>query len=99
MDRPWERAEERAQRERERMARAERLPPLPREDPPRRDDERYGPLAQNPDGDDAFRDDRREWFERETGESLEGASVTEQWQRVDTYARRFRAYSDGRTPK
>ena len=31
--------------------------------PPHRSDARYGPQVQNPDGDDCFRDDRREWYE------------------------------------
>ena len=100
VDRPWEcierervQREEREHRERqERMARAG-IPP------PRRDNERYGPLAQNPEGDEAFRKDRRVWYEHVTGESLQGVSLSEQWQRVDVLARGWRAYSDGRSNK
>ena len=36
------------------------------------------------------------WYEHVTGESLEGLSLTEQWERVDVIARRFRDYTDGR---
>ena len=60
---------------------------------------RYGPLANNPEGDDRFRKDRAVWYEHVTGESLEGLSLTEQWQRVDVLARGWRAYSDGRSAK
>ena len=45
---------------------------------PRRGDERYGVLAQNPEGDEAFRKDRRAWYQHVTGESLDGNSVTQQ---------------------
>ena len=76
----------------ERMARAG-IPP------PRREDERYGPLAQNPDGDEAFRMDRRAWYEHVTGESFEGVSLTEQWRRVDVLSRAWRTYSDGRSAR
>ena len=38
--------------------------------------------SQNPEGDEAFRKDRRVWYEHVTGESFEGVSLTEQWQRV-----------------
>ena len=67
--------------------------------PPCRDDERYGPLAQNSEGDEAFRKDRRAWYAHVTGESFKGVSLTEQWQRVDVLARGWRAYSDGRSVK
>jgi hypothetical protein len=63
----------------------------PREPPPLRDDPPYGPRANNPQGDERFRLDRMAWFERVTGESLEGVSLTQQWQRVDSVARAFRA--------
>ena len=97
VDRPHERAErecaqreEREHRERlERMARAN-IPP------PRREDGRYGPLAENSEGDEAFRADRAVWYEHVTGESLDGLTLAEQWERVDVIARRFRTYSDGR---
>ena len=39
--------------------------------PPRRSDARYGPQAGNPRGDDAFRDDRRAWYEQVMEQSLE----------------------------
>ena len=55
--------------------------------PPHREEERYGPLAQNPEGDEAFRKDRCVWYEHITGESLEGLSLTEQWQWVDVLVR------------
>ena len=64
--------------------------------PPHRDDERYGPLADNPVGDEDFRADRALWYENVTGESLDGLSLAEQWQLCDAVARRFRAYSDSR---
>ena len=95
--RPWEIAE-REQRKREEQDERERMERMARAGipPPCRDDERYGPLAQNPEGDEAFRKDRRVWYEHVTGESFEGVSLTEQWQRVDVLARAWRAYSDGR---
>ena len=100
VSRPWEIAERerRLQEEREERERLERMQRagIP---PPRRDDQRYGPLAQNPEGDEKFRKDRKVWYEHVTGESLEGASLTEQWQRVDVLARGWRAYSDGRPAK
>lgn len=89
VDRPWVRADEREREREERRARTGGPPP-------HRDEERYGPLAHNPEGDEAFRSDRRAWYERATGESLAGVSLAEQWQRADAYARRFRVYSDGR---
>lgn len=100
VDRPWERAalerqqrEEREHRQRlERMARAN-IPP------PHRNEERYGPLASNPEGDDSFRKDRTVWYEHVTGESLEGLTLTDQWERVDSIARRFREYTDGRATR
>ena len=45
--------------------------------------ERYGPLANNVEGDEAFRKDRAVWYEHVTGESLDGLSLMEQWERVD----------------
>lgn len=85
--------EERAQRERmERMTRAN-IPP------PRREEERYGPRANNRQGDEEFRKDRCVWYENVTGESLESVSLTKQWERVDVLARAWRAYSDGRPGK
>ena len=59
----------------------------------------YGPLANNVEGDEAFRKDRAVWYEHVTGESLDGLSLMEQWERVDVIARRFRTYSDGRTTR
>ena len=100
VDRPWERAErerverdDREQRERlERMARANVPPPL-------RAEERYGLIASNQEGDERFRKDRAVWYEHVTGEPLDGLSLTEQWERVDSIARRFREYTDGRKPR
>ena len=69
----------------------EHVPP-----PPRRDDERYGPLAGNAAGDKAFREDRRAWYEQVTSESLEALSLSEQCERAHTLARSWRSYSDGR---
>jgi hypothetical protein len=46
-----------------------------------------------------IRKDRCVWYENVTGESLEGVSLTEQWQRVDVLARGWRAYGDGRAGK
>ena len=90
VDRPWERAE-RAEREREERELHDRLERMARANipPPRREDERYGPLANNPQGDEAFRQDRAVWYVHVTGESIEELSLTEQWQRVDVIARRF----------
>ena len=56
-------------------------------------------MANNPEGDDEFRRDRAVWYEHVTGESLEGLCLTEQWERVDVIARRFREYSDGRSAR
>ena len=107
VDRPWERAEqeqERAEREQERREErehCERLERMTRANlpPPHRDDARYAPLASNAAGDEAFRKDRAVWYEHVTGESLDGLSVAEQWERVDAVARRFREYTDGRAPR
>ena len=94
--RPWEIAE-RAQREREEREERERLERMARAGipPPLRDDpegtyQRYGPLAQNPEGDDRFRKDRRAWYEHATGESLEDVSLSEQWRRAHSLARGWR---------
>lgn len=61
--------------------------------PPRRDDPRYGPSANNQKGDEDFRADRAAWYEHVTGESfLAGPRrLSEQWRRVDDLSRRFRA--------
>ena len=104
VDRPWERAEqeqERAEREQERREERERLERMTRANlpPPHRDDARYAPLVSNAAGDEAFRKDRAVWYEHVTGESLDGLSVAEQWERVDAVARRFREYTDGRAPR
>ena len=66
--------------------------------PPHRQDERYGPVKDNAAGDEAFRADRAAWYERATGDSLDGRSLAEQRRLCDAIARRFRAYSDGRAP-
>ena len=55
------------------------------------------PQAQ--DGDEAFRKDRRAWYEHATGETLEGLSLAEQWRRVDVLGRSWRAYGDGQHGK
>ena len=93
VSRPWEIAE-RERREREEREERERLErmqcagvPPPRRDDPDGTYERYGPLARNPEGDDAFRKDRYVWYEHVTGESLEGVSLAEQWQRAHELAR------------
>jgi hypothetical protein len=63
---PWEIAE-RERREREEREECERMKRMVRTGipPPQRDDKRYGPLAQNPDGDAAFRKDRCALYERQ----------------------------------
>ena len=58
--------------------------------PPHRSDARYGPQGLNPAGDNRFQDDRREWYELVTGDSLEGAPLSEQWRLYHTLARRYR---------
>ena len=100
VDRPWERAE-RERKEREEREERERLERMSRANvpPPHRREERYGPIASNPDGDERFRKDRAVWYEHVTGESLEGLALTEQWERVDSIARRFREYTDGRAAR
>jgi hypothetical protein len=60
--------------------------------PPRREDEAY----QHALGDAHFRSDRACWYRAFTGKALEG-SLAEQNLQFDAIARRFRAYSDGRT--
>lgn len=65
--------------------------------PPLRDDPKYGQRSANPRGDERFRADRVSWFQSVTGESLEGLSLAEQWQRAHRVARAFRADTrDGR---
>ena len=65
--------------------------------PPLRGDPQYGLRAGNPEGDEQFRQDRMRWYERYTGNSLEGLSLAEQWQRVHRVARALRADTrDGR---
>ena len=73
----------------ERMAR-DNIPP------PCREDTRYGPRSNNQEGDARFHKDRAVWYENVTGDSLEGMCLTEQCERVDSIARRFRQYTDGR---
>jgi hypothetical protein len=73
--------------ERERMTRALHAG-VP---PPRRSD-----YATGEEGRDAFRADRRAWYERATGDSLEAVSVAEQHRLCHEFARRFRTYTDGR---
>eukprot|EP00966_Prymnesium_polylepis_P070301 1634197-Prymnesium_polylepis.1 len=60
-----------------------------------RDDPAYGPRACNPQEDESFRAGRMAWFERVTGESMEGCDLTQQWQRADRVARAFRADTHG----
>ena len=100
VDRPWEQ-EERERARLEELEHHERLERMARANipPPYREDTCYGPLASNTTGDDAFRKDRAVWYEHVTGESLDGLSLTAQWERVDVIARRFRDYNDGRAPR
>jgi len=60
--------------------------------PPQRDDLCY---AAGSHGDEAFRADRRAWFQLFTGTPLEG-TLAQQNEQCDAIARRFRAYGDGR---
>ena len=89
--------------EREERARLERMQregiPPPRRDDPDGTYQRYGPLAHNPEGDEAFRKDRCVWYEHVTGESLEGVSLAEQRRLTDVLARAWRVYNDGRVGK
>ena len=62
-------------------------PPIPR--PFREDVARYGPVANNPKGDQLFRKDRAVWYESITHEPLTG-TPTEQWAKADRLARSFR---------
>ena len=39
------------------------------------------------------------WYEHVTGESLEGVSLTKQWDLTDVLARAWRVYSDGQHGK
>jgi hypothetical protein len=64
--------------------------PEPLEPPPKRNEYRKGKRGRR-----AFRRERAEWYERATGEPLEGA-LEEQNAQFDKVARRFRAYSDYR---
>ena len=63
--------------------------------PPRREHSTYGARG-DIEGDESFRADRVLWYEHFTGDSIQGLSLTEQWEAVDVVARRFRPYSDGR---
>ena len=58
-------------------ARMARLPLLLNIPPPRRAS--YGPVANNPEGDENFRDARGRWYEDVTGDSIEGLDVSAQW--------------------
>lgn len=93
VDRPWEKIEreQRAREEREYLERLECAAHAGTR-PPRR--EQYGPLANNPDGDQRFRDDRAAWYAHVTGESIEHLSLTAQWELCDVFARRFREHND-----
>ena len=64
--------------------------------PPRRNDAKYAPMVGNPEGNEAFRADRAEWYARITGERIDDLSLSEQRELCDVLARPFRAYSDGR---
>ena len=66
-----------------------RRPPIaePPQPPPHRDD--YGPLANNPRGDRAFRRERAKWFQERTGKPLAG-SLAEQNEVFDALARSYR---------
>ena len=58
--------------------------------PPYREESRYGPLANNPAGDDKFHRDRAAWYRRSTGHELTG-TPTEQHALCHELARPFRA--------
>ena len=61
--------------------------------PPRREDYDLGE-----EGREAFRAARRDWYQQVTSDSLEGVSIAEQHRLCHDFARRFRAYNDGRPP-
>ena len=63
--------------------------------PPRRSDPPYTPVVGNPVGDEAFRCDRADWYERITDEHIHELDLSEQQALCDVVARRFRAYGDG----
>ena len=63
--------------------------------PPRREEPRFGPRGDAA-GDILFRTERETWYQRFTGSSIKGVSLQQQNELCDTYARRFREYSDGR---
>ena len=54
----------------------------------------YTPVVGNPVGDEAFRCDRADWYERITGEHIHELDLQEQQALCDVVARRFRAYGD-----
>ena len=64
--------------------------------PPRREQVQYGERGDLT-GDHRFRVDRESWYERFTGQSIAAVSLQEQNELCDVIARRYRAYSDGRT--
>ena len=64
--------------------------------PPRREQVQYGERGYLT-GDHRFRVDRESWYERFTGQSIAAVSLHEQNELCDVIARRYRAYSDGRT--
>ena len=100
IDRPWQRAEREQAKQEEREWR-ERMERMARDNipPPYREDSRYGPRSNNQEGDDRFHKDREVWYEHVTGDSIEGLGLTEQCERVDSIARRFREYTDGRSER
>ena len=78
-----------------RMERAQERGP-----PPWRDDPRYGPRANNPEGDARFRDDRAEWYQAIMGEPLPN-DLKQQWRLCHAVARRYRVdhTRSGRPPE
>ena len=76
--------------ERQRMARAVHAG-VP---PPQRTE-----YAAGEEGRESFRADRRAWYERVTGDLLEGVSIAEQHRLCHDFARRYRTYTDGRSDR
>ena len=58
--------------------------------PHREDVAVYGPLANNPEGDKAFRKDRALWYQSIKGERALTGTLAEQWEKADVLARSFR---------
>ena len=84
----WERQaeEQHARKERERAAGR----------PPYREQPRFGPRGDAA-GDELFRKEREVWYQAFTGRFMADVSLQEQNELCDAIARRFRAYTDGRS--